>query len=338
MNAAKDIDICKDMQDLTVNSEKNVQNGKQRKNHCGGQKKKRQNGSKSNEATSRDVKAKDAAENEISEQIYEIKATASKGLGVFATQDIRRGTRIMCERPLIHSKRQSLADIPSEFLKISSDDQGRLLSLHRQKQEELDVLRRQVLHARQGTGETPSALSVEEQLEIMAIFESNSFEADDGAILCHHASRINHSCLPNVHHSWNELLGRETVHAVQDIAAGQEILTTYTKIDQDMAVYDRYPTMSTLSSDKEALLAVIESLKLLREEGIQNMELKRNYEDAAKFSARLGDFQKAYEWQEKAVEMAAACAGTDDKGYQEEQATLRKYQSQEDARLRAKKA
>lgn len=38
---------------------------------------------------------------------------------------------------------------------------------------------------------------------------------------------MNHSCVPNVYHTWNENLGRLTVHALRDIKAGEEILTTY---------------------------------------------------------------------------------------------------------------
>ena len=41
------------------------------------------------------------------------------------------------------------------------------------------------------------------------------------------ASRMNHSCLPNVHHHFNTALGRLTVHALRDIKSGEEIETSY---------------------------------------------------------------------------------------------------------------
>lgn len=69
----------------------------------------------------------------------------------------------------------------------------------------------------------------------MAIYETNSFGAGVGSVVCPEASRINHSCLPNVHHCWNKSTGRETVHAVRDIAAGEEILTTYVPLSIDHA-------------------------------------------------------------------------------------------------------
>jgi len=40
-------------------------------------------------------------------------------------------------------------------------------------------------------------------------------------------SRINHSCDPNVQHSWNSLLQREVIYAIKNIAKGDQIVTSY---------------------------------------------------------------------------------------------------------------
>jgi hypothetical protein len=40
-------------------------------------------------------------------------------------------------------------------------------------------------------------------------------------------SRINHSCLPNIHFAYNPRLQQETFHAVRDIAAGEELTVWY---------------------------------------------------------------------------------------------------------------
>lgn len=48
-----------------------------------------------------------------------------------------------------------------------------------------------------------------------------------GTGICQDASRINHSCIPNAHFSWNANIGRETVHAVRDIRKGEEITISY---------------------------------------------------------------------------------------------------------------
>jgi hypothetical protein len=42
-----------------------------------------------------------------------------------------------------------------------------------------------------------------------------------------HYSRINHACNPNVHNAYNSILGKLTVHAIQEINKDEEILTSY---------------------------------------------------------------------------------------------------------------
>ena len=41
------------------------------------------------------------------------------------------------------------------------------------------------------------------------------------------SSRLNHSCVPNAHFAWNSNSDRLTVHAIQNIPEGQEILVNY---------------------------------------------------------------------------------------------------------------
>lgn len=38
---------------------------------------------------------------------------------------------------------------------------------------------------------------------------------------------MNHSCIPNVYHTWNSNINRLTVHALRNIEPGEELLTTY---------------------------------------------------------------------------------------------------------------
>jgi hypothetical protein len=40
---------------------------------------------------------------------------------------------------------------------------------------------------------------------------------------------INHSCAHNSHHSWNDMTSSETIHAIKDIKAGEEITIDYGK-------------------------------------------------------------------------------------------------------------
>lgn len=53
-----------------------------------------------------------------STKLFEVKAAAGKGLGVFAFRDPKCGTRIMYERPLIHLNQRKLMDVPAEVAKL----------------------------------------------------------------------------------------------------------------------------------------------------------------------------------------------------------------------------
>lgn len=56
---------------------------------------------------------------------------------------------------------------------------------------------------------------------------TNAMECEKGAAVFEIASRFNHSCVPNACFAWNEKLGVETVYAIKDIAAGEEITLSY---------------------------------------------------------------------------------------------------------------
>ncbi|KAK8151217.1 hypothetical protein BKA80DRAFT_184592, partial [Phyllosticta citrichinensis] len=47
--------------------------------------------------------------------------------------------------------------------------------------------------------------------------------------ICAEASRLNHSCTPNIQFTWNEnvLGGAITMHALRDILPGEEITASY---------------------------------------------------------------------------------------------------------------
>jgi len=68
--------------------------------------------------------------------------------------------------------------------------------------------------------------------EIVNIWRTNSYMLDDGITLESAgvgltASRLNHSCIPNVYTAYNSRTGYMTVQAVKPIAAGDELCTAY---------------------------------------------------------------------------------------------------------------
>lgn len=223
------VSLSKPPDDVSSDRDIHTTKGNKRKNHRGGRKKKAKMGSKLGD---QDTSAKGT---DIGIVLYKVKAVEGKGLGVFAVRDLKRGTRIMCERPLIHLLKGNLMDVPVEFSKLTGHEQALYLSLHCRPLDARDAARTNSVRTQEGLRPSAAAPSIEERLKIMAIYETNTFEAGEGSVICAEASRINHSCLPNVHHCWNNSIGRETVHAVKDIAAGEEILTTYIQICRYLA-------------------------------------------------------------------------------------------------------
>lgn len=61
-----------------------------------------------------------------------------------------------------------------------------------------------------------------EYWKVLAIYAANAF-VDKFPLV----SRINHSCPPNIHFSFNSKLGRETFHAIRDITASEELTIMY---------------------------------------------------------------------------------------------------------------
>lgn len=74
-------------------------------------------------------------------------------------------------------------------------------------------------------------LAVDNEMKMRIIFNTNCVNMGSGGQwgvgLFELYSRINHSCLPNVHNSYNATIGKEVVHAVRAITKGEEIVTSY---------------------------------------------------------------------------------------------------------------
>ncbi|KAL8685942.1 MAG: hypothetical protein Q9218_007450 [Villophora microphyllina] len=198
-------------QSLPPDDDSTVTQKKKRKNHRGGKKK-----------------------SASSTKPYEIKPSAEKGLGVFATQDIKRGTRIMCETPLMHLK-AAYDDVYEAFKKLSPQNQAVFLSLQVNPSPGFDWKSGPEIFAHFNAMLKPEGFTKEKELKVLSIHQTNAFKAPEGwdykythaTVVCADASWLDHSCIPNVYHAWNNNLGALTVHAVRDIAVGEELLINY---------------------------------------------------------------------------------------------------------------
>ena len=166
-------------------------------------------------------------------QLFELRQTPNKGLGLFAIKHIPCGTMILCELPLLRVPSGSPKTVWGAYCKLSDAQKATFNSLHGFHTEESKrgaALSRFLLDP---YGIRPQNEEVNRQLadfeRVWGIFSANGFQIpphDTGIFTT--ATRINHSCVPNVHHSYNPTLKSETVFAAKDIQPNEELCTTYT--------------------------------------------------------------------------------------------------------------
>jgi SET domain len=154
---------------------------------------------------------------------YDIRAIAGKGKGLVATTRIAKGTRLLSEVPIFRVPRdnpdiEALERIIANEVNCLDDDQQRAFfdltniygNTHSQS---LGIARTNVLPL--GSRARSGGLFLE-------------------------ASRINHSCRHNAQNTWNENIGRLTIHALRDIEAGQEITISYLASTSEYAERQRF--------------------------------------------------------------------------------------------------
>ena len=173
-------------------------------------------------------------------KLYEIRQTTDKYFGVFAVQEISCGTRIMSEEPLLtREPREDSLEIPSKFAALPKIKQDLFLALDHTKRPKIDSCRAERRGCEKRFAKAKLTLPSVDQVKILSIFENNRFPKEDcpqcmedGTKVFTDASRVNHDCLPNAQHAWNNNLGRGTLHATCTIQAGEEILVSYCGLDK----------------------------------------------------------------------------------------------------------
>lgn len=164
--------------------------------------------------------------------LFDIYPSGRGGFGAHAARDIKRGTRIMSDSPLL--------TIPTNHLHLAWGPYCRLGNAQKEQFDTLFFWKNDELNLEQASrmyllDPTDSAVEsddeeelVDEHVRVMGIFAVNNFEMPKGALgVFPNGARLNHSCVPNVHHSFNPTLGKLTVHAVRDIQEGEELVMNY---------------------------------------------------------------------------------------------------------------
>ena len=189
--------------------------------------------------------------------LYEIRPSEGKGLGVFALVNIPKGTRIMADRCLfsVIGPKALYSEIEAAFNELSPEDKRSYMQLR----------------CPDHPGRSP----------VIRIWDANCFAMghDTGIFLL--ASRINHSCTPNAHFAWNTNIGRETVHAIIDISAGQEIETSYCPTHKD--AYNRRKRLEAYGFDCscDACRQITHTGQVSEERRRQMIELYQGISDSA---------------------------------------------------------
>ncbi|KAL1865026.1 hypothetical protein Daus18300_007373 [Diaporthe australafricana] len=139
--------------------------------------------------------------------LFEVKDVPGKGKGLIARVDISKGTRILCEKPLLTVESMPSGDsgpiLAAKLKAMSKTEQRQFFSLHN------NFPGKHVLSGIVKTNALPCG--------------SGSPKGGVYAAIC----LINHSCLPNCHNNWNDDVQHETIHAIRPIKLGEEITIPY---------------------------------------------------------------------------------------------------------------
>ena len=124
----------------------------------------------------------------------------------------------------------------------------------------------------------------------VSIYEANCFEMRSGTCICLDASRINHSCAPNAHYSWNDDIKRETVHTVRDIAKNEKVTISY-YFELITPAYQMLTTRgTTTSNEKRCMLSgTLPKTKRSRSATASRFAASRNADASSSHMASSGE-------------------------------------------------
>jgi hypothetical protein len=150
-------------------------------------------------------------------EVYTVRTSLGKGLGVFALHDLETGSIVMRETPAIMIQRPDFVKgtgYPISAVSRLVRSEFALLSLA--EQEEIMTL---TYHAAGAEKESSDRLGL--------IFRSNAYKTGEDIGLFPKIARINHSCRPNTSYYWNAKLNKRVVYANRKINKGEELFDSY---------------------------------------------------------------------------------------------------------------
>lgn len=178
------------------------------------------------------------------EESYDVRATDKKGMGMFATRDIKAGEYVIIEKCGLWrqeggTKRMSLRNLIENFDALPLETQARILRLHAWYDPRAIVMYRDFLNFLNDDGSRYSLEQSNRYIHLALIFRANNFELyprhrqRDGTIaparsgIFIQASRFNHSCDPNVYWNIGLIPGYFLGIATRNIGRDEELTISY---------------------------------------------------------------------------------------------------------------
>jgi len=150
-------------------------------------------------------------------EVYTVRPSPGKGLGVFALHDLEVGAIVMRETPILTIKRPDfIKGTGYPMSAVSRLVRAEFALLSREQQEEVMNL---TYHATEVEEESSDRLGL--------IFRSNAYNTGEDIGLFPKIARINHSCRPNTGYYWNAKLNKRIVYANRQIKKGEELFDSY---------------------------------------------------------------------------------------------------------------
>ena len=146
---------------------------------------------------------------------YHTKRFKGKGLGLVAARDLPSGTRIISESPILRTDRNQWGkniDSLNEAIAKKVDE------FNKAEQKAFFSLHNNVPH--------------NEKFKYYNICKTNALPLEPGSGnygVFIKASRMNHSCRPNCHNSWDPNQDKLHIHVMTDVKQGDELTLTYLK-------------------------------------------------------------------------------------------------------------
>ncbi|CAK4033760.1 TPR domain-containing [Lecanosticta acicola] len=287
--------------------------------------------------------------------MFAIRPTPGKGLGVFSTTNITRGSRILSEKALISVQGDSQWSILSAADGLDSSARLRFLDLSINQAKHVSWLSR--LHTLWISKSKPLSFSANHT--ILNVFRNNNFDiGKEIRALFPQVARLNHACVPNAQGNFHPSLNEFTIHATKDIATNEEITISYLKhqfasrevrqqhlssgygfhcdcpacksdsplgqasearrenIRQRLEAFATKASSSEENSEGE-LVVLKHLLVAYEEEGIRGREVATMYMAAAKLALAQSDKCTARELAKRGLELEEEAIGTDSPIYQD---------------------